>query len=142
MNPQLKEVYDTYKNHSDSERIQAARNAAGYLVSYEKGLGKEDKDVLVFLLQIVRLFVSADRTCSEEEAKLFNDITGWTISYDEFFDFTNGGASSDFVSYMDAEIDAMEEEAKLAVCVLGLTFLASDGEIEPSEMALFEKILA
>lgn len=141
MNEQLKELYNQYLNHSNEERIQVAQAACGVLVQFLKEAGLDEEQSFAFFMNVVRLFVSADRSCSEEEADLFNEILGANVSYEDFFNATNGGANPEFIKAMDELIDSMPEDPKIATCVLGLTFLAADGELTQAEVDVFERIL-
>lgn len=141
MNEQLKSLYNEYLNHSDAERIEIAQSATAVLAKFLKEAELDEKQSFSFFLNVVRLFVSADRNCSTKEADLFNKILRTDISYEDFFEATNGGANPEFVKAMDEIIDSMPEEPKLATCVLGLTFLAADGELTPAEVEVFERIL-
>ena len=142
MNAQLKEIYQNYLKQSEQERIAVAQNATAAIAGFLTESGLSSKESLNFYLNIIRLFVSADRRCSQEEVDLFNKILGLSYSYEDFFNLTNGGANPEFVKVMDDIIDTMPEEPKIAVCVLGLTFLAADGELKENEIEIFEKILA
>lgn len=89
----------------------------------------------------IRLFVSADRKCSQEEYCLINDIYEFTdMSYDEFFDFSNGGADPRFIAAMDAFIDALDSELKYYICLFGLCLLVSDDKVTREEYALLKRI--
>lgn len=141
MNEQLRELYNEYLNHSDAERVQTAQAATAVVAKFLNEAGLSNEQSFAFFMNIVRLFVSADRNCSEEEADLFNKILDTNVSYEDFFNATNGGASPEFIKAMDEIIDSMPEDPKVAVCILGLTFLAADGELSQAEADVFERIL-
>ena len=89
----------------------------------------------------IRLFVSADKKCSQEEYCLVKDIYEFTdMSYDEFFDFSNGGTNPRFITAMDAFIDALDPELKHYICLFGLCLLVSDDKVTREEYALLRRI--
>ena len=141
MNAKLQDIYSNYLNQSEEERITVAQKATAAIAGFFSESGLTQKESLNFYINIVRLFVSADRRCSQQEVNLFNKILGADYSYEDFFNLTNGGSNPEFVKAMDDIIDTMPEEPKIAVCVLGLTFLAADGELKESEIDIFERIL-
>ena len=103
--------------------------------------GIDDDTTFNFLTNVIKLFVSADRNCTELECKLFNDVMGTSLTYEQFYNLTNGGSDPEFVQAMDELIDALPDEAKVDVCTFGLTIIAADDTITGAEQALFEKIL-
>ncbi|MCR4911770.1 MAG: hypothetical protein K5925_04535 [Bacilli bacterium] len=141
MNAKLQDIYSNYLNQTEEERIAVAQKATAAIAGFFSESGLTQKESLNFYINIVRLFVSADRRCSQQEVNLFNKILGVDYSYEDFFNLTNGGSNPEFVKAMDDIIDTMPEEPKIAVCVLGLTLLAADGELKESEIDIFERIL-
>lgn len=141
MNEQLRELYNQYLNQSEAERVAVAQSATSVVAKFLNEAGLDQEQSFAFFMSIVRLFVSADRNCSQEEADLFNKLLDTNVSYDDFFNATNGGANPEYIKAMDDLIDSMPEEPKLAVCILGLTFLAADGELTQAETDVFERIL-
>ena len=142
MSDELRNLYVQFVNHSEEERVALARDAAGAVFSFLATTSLSKEEQLDFFVKCVALFVSADRLCSESEYKLFKAIfDDVDFTYEEFFNLTNGGADPNFVEALDELIDSMPAEAKTALCVLGLTFLASDDNLTPDEPRLFEKII-
>ena len=141
MNEQLRELYNEYLNHSDAERVQTAQAATAVVAKFLNEAGLSNEQSFAFFMNIVRLFVSADRNCSEEEADLFNAVMGTSLSFEQFYNLTNGGADPEFVAFMDELIDSLPEEVKVDVCTFGLTILCADGNLTGAEQAFFEKIL-
>ena len=135
------ELYREYVNHSPAQRVAVAqRAAANVLRALEEG-GVEDEVKFGFLTNVVKLFVSADRNCSAEEADLFNAVMGTSLSFEQFYNLTNGGGDPKFIQTMDEIIDSLPDEVKVDVCTFGLTILCADDKITGAEQAVFEHIL-
>ena len=145
MNEELRNIYQTYLDAPAADRIEIAKQSFGVVAHFCQEQGLSDEDGLNFILNCIRLFVSADRKCSETEYRLFLDMTGMSedqFTVENFYEMTNGGSDPEFINALDEVIDSMDDDAKLALCQLGLAFLSSDGQLTSTEIAIFEKILA
>ena len=137
----VEQIIRKYIDQTPEERLESAKKATKEIAIYLNANGFNDKEALNFYLNIIRLFVSADECCGEDEYLLFKKILNVEISYDTFHELTNGGATETFVEAMDDVIDLMPYEIKLMVCVLGLTIICSDGIVNEKERELFKKVL-
>ncbi|MCR4911420.1 MAG: hypothetical protein K5925_02730 [Bacilli bacterium] len=138
----IQDIYREFLNHSKEERLELARNAAGVVIHFLGESGLKDEDQLNFFFSAVGLFVAADGKVTDAEAELFNQLLGTELSGQDLANGFARSASVEFINAMDEIIDSMPEDDKNALCILGLTFLASDGELTQREIAVFEKILA
>ena len=138
---EFRELYQQYVNQSHEQRVSVAQRAAGNVLMALKDANVEDEITFNFLTDLIKLFVSADKNCSEEECQLFNDVMGTSLSYEQFYNLTNGGSDPAFVQTMDEIIDSLPDDVKVDVCTFGLTIIAADDTITGAEQSLFEKIL-
>jgi len=114
------------------------------LEKMKKGLkedGLKSDQIDSFVLNTIKLFVSADSRCTEEEYELINAIMPLNLTFDEFFDKTNNGRNQEFVNSFDEFIDNANDDLKEAVCLFGVAILASDGKVNYVEQNLLEKII-
>ena len=137
----FRDVYQKYVNLDHNQRVAVAQKAAGNILGALKDSNVDDEVIFNFLTDLIKLFVSADKNCTEAECQLFNDVMGTSLSFEQFYNLTNGGSEPGFVKGMDEIIDALPEDVKSDICTFGLTILAADDTITGSEQALFEKIL-
>lgn len=137
----LDSAIQQFVNQNEEDRIAHAKNATKEIGIYLSSCGFTKKEALNFYLNIVRLFVSADNKCGETEYILFKKVLNVEMSYDSFFELTNGGATDEFIEAMDRIIDNMKYEIKIHVCTLGLTIICSDGVVSESERELIKKIV-
>ena len=56
-------------------------------------------------------------------------------------DIVDDKVDAEDTAALDGLIDGFPTRLKGEVCVLGLTFLASDGEISPEEREIFERVM-
>ena len=137
----FRDVYQQYVNHSHAQRVSVAQKAAANVLGALKDGGIDDDVTFNFLTNLIKLFVSADRNCTEGECRLFNDVMGTSLTFEQFYNLTNGGSDPAFIQMMDELIDTLPDDIKVDVCTFGLTILAADDTITGAEQALFEKIL-
>ena len=135
------ELYQEYVNHSPAQRVSVAQKAAANVLRALQEGGIDDETRFSFLTNVIKLFVSADRNCSQEEADLFNAVMGTSLSFEQFYNLTNGGGDPKFIQAMDELIDALPDEVKVDVCVFGLTILCADDKLTGAEQVIFEHIL-
>ena len=138
---EVEKLIATYIKQSEKERLDNALNATKVVSEYLYACDLNKDEALSFFLNIVRLFVSADKKCGKEEYLLFKQIIHVEIEYEDFFEFTNGGASRHFIKTMNDIIDRFDERTKNAVCVIGLTIICSDGIVNEAEKKLLKLIL-
>ena len=135
----MADVFEKFLGLSHGERVEFGKAAAGAIFQYCESQGIGQDETLTFFLSLVKLFVSADRSCDRAEYDLFCDVTGLDITTDKFFEFTNGGANSDFVSAIFEVIHAMSADAKDAVVVFGLCICSADRDVSYAEKQVLAK---
>ena len=132
----LKEFRQEILDLSDSERINVARNAVNTLAG---ALPRAD---LIKLLRLVsRVFVSADKNCDGYEHDLYVAATGDNLSFNEFYDVTNGGSDPAAINDLVNFAQGIADEYRVAIALFGLCLMAHDGTLTVSEQNIFERVL-
>ncbi len=138
----IRDLMQDVVNLEMEERINVGRKAVSDIVKVLENRGVKNTDEqLSFLFNLIKLFVSADRNCSNDELKLINGILSTNISYDDFYDLTNNGSNPEFVENFNDLIDVLTEDEKTSIILFGLCIIAADDEITASEQKLFMRIL-
>lgn len=115
-----------------------------YLEQFIKGLekgGLSDKEIGDMVLDFTKLLVSADQDCSEKEYTFFANVTGISMSYDDFFERTNGGKSEDFIKAMFDFVKILTREDRFSLIFFGIALLCSDDTVTVDEQNLFRRII-
>ena len=129
--------------------LESANWTVGYRRSicqgaYEKIIeelsANDTKTITNFIVALLKVAISADRSLTQEEYDLFCDVTGESADPDEFYEITNGGSDPRFIKIVDDEIDHFTEEAKFACCTFVLCFVSSDGKITKDEEKLMIRL--
>lgn len=137
----IKEIMQDLLDSSDEERLGLAADSLKTIYSELEKCGLDSKDSASFILNSIKLFVSADKECSEEEYQFIKKLYDLKMSYDDFYDLTNHGSDPYFVEKFDELVDAFTVEGKTALCMFGLCILSCDGTLTVDEQKLFARIL-
>lgn len=142
MNKEVERIMHEVVNLEDAERAKLGRQALERLY---RNLRKQDyhKDRIAnIVINITRMFVSADKDCAVKEYGFFKEATRLDVSYREFFHATQFGDKEAFVKAMVNNIkEEFDEDTKTAVVLYGIALTASDDTITSDEYSLFQKIL-
>lgn len=141
MDEKLKSMLQEILDMNHAEKVNLGRECVDQILSGMKEVGITGDDYSNFIIWIIKLFVSADKACSQEEYDLICDIYDMNISSQDFFDMTNGGADPDFINGLDEMIDSLDSKTKSAICMFGTLIMASDGTLTVAEQQLLLKIL-
>lgn len=139
MNDVFKEICDKFETMSNSERLAFAKKAALNLLNYlirAEDLTKDE--AFVFVVAIIRLFVSYDKLVDQKECDLFNELFGTDLSLKELKEICEEEVDKEAI---DEIVDMLPDVMKDEVCFLGLAFISSDGKINDKEKEIFAKIL-
>ena len=139
---ELKELLQQFVNMEHAERVELGRQSMAALLNDLKSHGIPSEKATEFVHLVVCVALSADRVTAAEEYRLFSDITGANLSYDEFYQITDISDLDGAIEQLDQLVDSMSEEGKNAALSLTLCFLASDDKITPEETRLFVKLVA
>lgn len=119
------------------KRLGVCRGALRSLI--EELQGNSEDDINAFIIALIKVGVSADRTLSQEEYDLYCEATGNEISPEHFYHLSNGGADPELIEMVDNYIDNFTLDAKLAACIFILCFISSDGKITNSEKQIMAR---
>lgn len=140
MDAHLKELINDIFKMDPVERVAFGQLAVKKIVQGFSAGGLDARRINIALTNFVRLFVSADRNCVNDEWSYFKAVTGTDISTEEFYNKTNGGADPQFVEACMEFIDILTPEDRQAVALFCAAFLACDENITESEYNLLERI--
>ena len=138
MKSKFDELYKTFEEKDEASRLKLANKAASNLFTYlmrAEGLSKEE--AFVFILAIIRMFVSYDKAIDQKECDLFNQLLNTNLTLDEFKKIFEEKVDENVI---DEIVDSLPNEMRSEVCLLGLAFISSDGKINESEKEIFRKI--
>ena len=141
MTEEVKKIIREVLDSSDEEKVDLGKEALGRLT---RGLikgGIEEEKVPTVIIGITRLFVSADKHCSSKEYYFFNEVTELGMSYDDFYELTNGGSDEEYVNATLEFLSILREEDKLAVIIYGIALLSSDDVVKPEELSIIDRII-
>ena len=140
MDANLKEIIgDIFKMELD-ERVAFGQISVKKIVEGFSAGGLDAKRINIALINFVKLFVSADRNCVNDEWDYFKAVTGTDISAQDFFDKTNGGADPQFIKACFEFIDILTPADRRAVALFCAAFIACDEKITENEYKLLERI--
>ena len=137
-NEKLNQLIDESAKWSKEDRVSICKGAVHKI--FETLSVNGEQEVNNFLMLLLRVGVSGDKTLSVEEYELFVLVTGSVPDPDEFYDMTNGGSDPALVKAIDEEIDHFTDDAKFACCTFVLCFFSADEVITDNERAVITKL--
>ena len=138
----LEEVIQKVTGLSHDEKVVLGRNCLTNINEALIYVGIDEETRLSFILAVIGVAISSDRSAAFEEYALFCSIFGEIVKYETFYDLTNGGASEEVVAKIDSLVDSLPTPIKYDCCTLALLFMGADGEVDEKEKAVFERLLA
>lgn len=136
----INELIEKSKVLTMENRVSIAKDITSKLIADLKALDIKTEDVTGLLINIFKLFVSADRKARRDEYDLFVKLFDLDIDTDTFFNLTNYGSDKEFVAKMDELVDAAPVDVAVNIVTLGILIITADGEATAEEIALLEKI--
>ena len=97
-------------------------------------------DSVKFIISLIRLFVTADNVCSDDEYNIIRAITEVDFSKKRFFEITDIYAKEGYVDEIEKVIEKLPSERKKPICLFGLSILASDNVLTREEEDLFIRL--
>ena len=140
--PQISErIHDLIVESADWTASYRRSICAGAYEKIIEELSVNDAETITtFIISLLKVAISADRSLTQEEYDLFCEVTGNYVDPDEFYEITNGGSDPRIVNAVDEEIDHFTDEAKFACCTFVLCFVSSDGNITKDEEKLMIRL--
>ena len=136
----VKELIEKSKVLTMENRVSIAKDITSKLIADLKAIDIKTENVTNLLINIFKLFVSADRKARRDEYDLFTKLFDLDIDTDTFFNLTNYGSDKDFIAKMDELVDAAPVDVAVNIVTLGILIITADGEATAEEIALLEKI--
>lgn len=135
-----RELMQMVVDASDEQRIALGKQALGDAINIFIKYGLTQDQTLIFVKDLIKLFVGADGTCSKRELDLVNAICECHFSEETFYEMTKDGDNPEFVEKILDVIDSIPSNEKTGLCLFGLSILASDEEMNQNEQNLFIRI--
>ncbi len=138
----IKELMQVVVNKSFEERVELAKKSVSEMVNgFIDDYGLDEEQVTTLIVNIVVLFLSADKKLTEDEYKMVIAVLGANVSFEELNDLVTDNKGEEFEKDVDELIDSLNTELKTSVCFFGLCILAADDTISVAEQKLFNRIL-
>ena len=84
-------------NLEPQKKVELAHSALAAFIDGLKKAGRSDEEISAAIMNLTKLFVSADRTFVADEYSFFRAVTGIDVDVETFYNVTNGGSAQDFV---------------------------------------------
>ena len=141
MHPKFDDFLENIVNLEDEQKEEIGRTALKDI--YKRLHEREDcsrEECAQWVIDITKLFVSADKKTAIKEYEFFKNVTGINLTNDEFYNATNHGSDKDFVNKMILRINDLYPETRQAILVYAAALTSSDDSIVGGEIDLFEEL--
>lgn len=142
MDASIEQVLKDTVSSSFASKVATGREALAHLINGLREGKLNDDQIASCLHAFTRLFVSADKNCSEKEYEFFKEVVGSSISYDDFYEMTNGGSAPDFVNATFEFISILNREDRISLIIFGACLVSADGVVTYPEANLVDRILS
>ena len=142
MASELEEFLQGIVDLSDEEKTAFARDCLANMIALLKYNDASEEDCVRLIFGVTKLFVSADRKCSQAEYDFFKNVTGFNITPDEFFEATNYGTDEEFKNALYELLRGTNYEFRKNACMFGATVISCDDVITKEETQLFIEVMA
>lgn len=139
-NEKVKELIQQSATWDNDYRASICRGALQSIVEELDCNSKED--IRNFVVALIRVGVSADRSCDQAELDLYRAAIDPEIKGQDFYEMTNGGRDPELIEAIDENIDHFTDDAKFACCTLVLCFITADHKVTDEEAKLIQKLFA
>ena len=129
-------------NLEPQEKVNLAQGALGEFISGLKKAGRSDEEISSAIMNLTKLFISADRKFTADEYSFFRAVTGIDVDPETFYNLTNGGAAQDFVEASFAFFRSLDKETRDAGFMYGVAVMSCDDNIDFSESDLIKEIIS
>ena len=141
MNESIRTMLKKVVDATPEQRINMGKENLHSLMLGLKDYGFSEKEITVIVMNLTRLFVSADLSCSEPEYVFFCAVTGAKVTREYFFEMTNNGRDPKFVEDTLDFLGQFYEKEKIAALMYGVALMCSDRKVHLDEETLVEAIL-
>ena len=129
-------------NLKPEEKVAIAKGALNKLIEFFQYANIQDEHAIGFMLDLTKLFISADVKLAQDEYDFFVAVTDVDIEPQKFYDITNGGADQEFVNKMLDLIESLPNDAREAAVTYGIMVMACDETIDYAESELIQRLIA
>ena len=141
MDSSLRELFNQTLNLSPREKVDIARRALQEINQYLKKLKLSDEQVTLFVVNITKLFVSADNRKEDDEYYFFSAVIEADISQEYFDKMVEGGDDPKFINDTIAAVKTFDPDARLAVLTYGMMIMACDDYIHFKETDIVKRLM-
>jgi len=123
------------------ELVNLGRSALGKTIEGLEKAGHTDEEISAAVMNLTKLFISADQRFDESEYSYWRAVTGVDIEPEELYVLTDGGKNRDFVEASLAFFKSLDEETRGAATMFGIAMLACDRNFDVEESELIQQII-
>lgn len=121
--------------------VGLGREALGRTMAGLEKAGHDDKEITAAVMNLTKLFISADQRFNESEYSYWRAVTGVDISAEDLYNITNGGKDEEFVQSSLEFFKSLDEETRSSAFMFGVCMLACDRQFDIEESELIQRIL-
>lgn len=141
MTEELDKMLTDIVNMEDEEKVEIGKQGLkGIYIQLHEEEDYSREEAADFVIDLTKLFVSADRKTASKEYEFFKNVTNANITNDEFFVATNHGSNEKFVKAMFDRISSFGRNTRKAILLYAMALCSSDDHIIGEEIDLIEKI--
>ena len=123
------------------ELVDLGRGALGKVIDGLQKAGHTDQEISAAVMNLTKLFISADQSFNESEYSYWRAVTGVDIEPEELYVLTDGGKNKDFVDSSIEFFKSLDEETRGAAVMFGIAMLACDRNFDVEESELLQRII-
>ena len=146
MNEALQELYEHFFEMGEEKRIERVKEAVSkirnFMSNNELNIYFEPQFIERFPVDVFGAFIAADQMVNVKELDLFNAVFDKDYSLEDLAKLAKRGLDQFVIADIDSTTDKLPFEIKNEVCVIGLSAIVNDAELNEQENRLFELILA
>lgn len=142
MDPTIEQVLKETLESSFESKVATGKEALQHLISGLRAGKLNDNQISQLLTAFTKLFVSADKDCTDKEYEFFKKVVGTNLSKQEFYDMTNYGSNSEFVDQIFGFIHILNHEDRIALIIYGACLVSADGSVTHPEASIIDRILS
>lgn len=139
MKNNFEQVYNSFLTMPSSEMKDLAWKSLDAIKKSCQELGFSPNSHIKLVAGIVEMFLKEDHFIFQKEKEFIKDVFTKTEYEEEIASVLSDNKDQGILGW-DVIIDKLPNDAKDAVCMLGMCLIASDRRITPEEKELFEKI--
>ena len=101
-----------------------------------------NEEIIHFYIKLIGLAIGVDGRITPSETDMFNTVFGTGFDPDDLVAIISNVTAKEIYDEVNKTVDEMDPEDKSSACVVVLSVIAADGEIDRNESLLFEGIWA